>query len=42
MKNIFKNLNPYNQKDFSEKWYTIGITVGIFAGITIGYFISSK
>jgi hypothetical protein len=26
-------------KDFNEKWYLIGTAVGIFAGITIGWFI---
>lgn len=24
-------------KDFNQKWHLIGITVGIFAGITIGW-----
>lgn len=28
-----------NKSDFSEKWYMIGITIGILAGITIGYLI---
>jgi len=26
-------------KDFNEKWYLIGTVVGVFAGITIGWFI---
>jgi hypothetical protein len=26
-------------KDFNEKWYLIGTVVGIFAGITIGWFM---
>lgn len=26
-------------KDFNEKWYTIGTIVGVFAGITIGWFM---
>lgn len=25
--------------DYNDKWYTIGITVGIFAGITIGWLL---
>lgn len=28
-------------KDYNEKWYFIGTVVGIFAGITIGWFLFS-
>lgn len=26
-------------KDYNEKWYLIGTIMGIFAGITIGWFL---
>ena len=28
-------------KDYNEKWYLLGSIIGIFAGITIGWFLYS-
>jgi len=28
-------------KDYNEKWYILGSIIGIFAGITIGWFVYS-